>query len=69
MKTRVDDCFAFHYSTDGAEYQMVRVFTLPVGKTVKVGFEAQSPTGEGGYRYYSEISLENKRVKNIRAGE
>jgi len=48
---------------------MVRVFTLPVGKTVKVGFEAQSPTGEGGYRYYSEISLENKRVKNIRAGE
>ena len=65
----MDDCVAFHYSTDGAEYQMVRVFTLPVGKTVKVGFEAQSPTGEGGYRYYSEISLENKRVKNIRAGE
>ena len=67
--SRVDDCFAFHYSADGVEYQMVRVFTLPVGKTVKVGFEAQSPMGEGGYRYYSEISLENKRVKNIRAGE
>ena len=48
---------------------MVRVFTLPVGKTVKVGFEAQSQTGEGGYRYYSEILLENKRAKNIRAGE
>lgn len=48
---------------------MVRVFTLPVGKTVKVGFEAQSPMGEGGYRYYSEISLENKRVKNVREGK
>ena len=67
--SRVDDCFAFHYSTDGVEYNMVRVFTLPVGKTVKVGFEAQSPMGEGGYRYYSEISLENKRVADIRAGK
>lgn len=66
--SRVDDCFAFHYSVDGKEYQMVRVFTLPVGKTVKVGFEAQAPMGEGGNRYYSEISIENKRVKNVRAG-
>lgn len=66
--SRVDDCFAFHYSVDGKEYQMVRVFTLPVGKTVKVGFEAQAPMGEGGNRYYSEITIENKRVKNIRAG-
>lgn len=67
--SRVDDCFAFHYSTDGVEYNMVRVFTLPVGKTVKVGFEAQSPMGEGGYRYFSEISLENRRVKNVREGK
>ncbi len=67
--SRVDDCFGFHYSVDGKEFNMVRVFTLPVGKTVKVGFEAQSPMGEGGYRYYSEISLENRRVKNIREGK
>lgn len=66
--SRVDDCFAFHYSVDGKEYQMVRVFTLPVGKTVKVGFEAQAPMGEGGDRYYSEISIENRRVENVRAG-
>lgn len=66
--SRVDDCFAFHYSVDGVEYNMVRVFTLPVGQTVKVGFEAQAPMGEGGNRYYSEISIENKRVENIRAG-
>lgn len=66
--SRVDDCFAFHYSVDGVEYNMVRVFTLPVGQTVKVGFEAQAPMGEGGNRYYSEISIENRRVENIRAG-
>ena len=67
--SRVDDCFAFHYSADGKEYQMVRVFTLPVGKTVKVGFEAQAPMGEGGERYFSDIVIENKRVENIRAGK
>lgn len=66
--SRVDDCFAFHYSVDGKEYQMVRVFTLPVGKTVKVGFEAQAPMGEGGDRFYSEISIENRRVANVREG-
>ena len=66
--SRVDDCFAFHYSVDGVEYNMVRVFTLPVGQTVKVGFEAQAPMGEGGDRYYSEISIENRRVENVRAG-
>lgn len=58
--SRVDDCFAFYYSIDGEEYQMVRVFTLPVGKTVKVGFEAQAPMGEGGYRYYKNILIEKK---------
>lgn len=66
--SRVDDCFGFHYSVDGEEYQMVRVFTLPVGKTVKVGFEAQAPAGEGGERYYKEIVIENRRVNSIRAG-
>lgn len=66
--SRVDDCFGFHYSTDGKEYQMVRVFTLPVGKSVKVGFEAQAPAGEGGKRYFKEICIENKRIQNIRAG-
>ncbi len=66
--SRVDDCFGFHYSVDGKEFNMVRVFTLPVGKTVKVGFEAQAPAGEGGNRYFKEIVMENKRVENIRAG-
>lgn len=66
--SRVDDCFGFHYSLDGEVWNMVRVFTLPVGKTVKVGFEAQAPMGEGGDRFYTNIAIENKRVENIRAG-
>lgn len=65
---RVDDTFAFHYSLDGEKYSMVRLFTLPVRRTIRVGFEAQSPVGEGGYRYFSKVSLENVRLNNIRAG-
>lgn len=65
---RVGDIFCTHYSLDGETFHMVRLFHLPVPKTVKVGIEAQSPAGEGGLRYYSDISLEYKTVENLRAG-
>lgn len=65
---RVGDVFCTHYSLDGETYYMVRLFHLPVEKKVKVGIEAQSPAGEGGLRFYSDISIENKTVANLRAG-
>ena len=65
---RVGDVFCTHYSLDGETFYMVRLFHLPVEKTVKVGIEAQSPAGEGGMRFYSHISLENRTVENLRAG-
>lgn len=66
---RVGDVFCTHYSLDGENFDMVRLFHLPVEKTVKVGIEAQSPAGEGGLRFYSDISLENCTVANLRAGK
>ena len=66
---RCGDSFAFHYSTDGEKFYMMRFFNLPVDKTVKVGLLAQAPTGNGGIRTYSELTFENKTVKNIRMGE
>ncbi|RPK31428.1 DUF1349 domain-containing protein [Paenibacillus xylanexedens] len=66
--SRVGQSFAFHYSLDGKQFFMVRFFTLSVDEQVKVGFVAQSPTGEGGDRIYSQFSLEHKTVKNIRKG-
>ena len=66
---RVGDVFCTHYSLDGENFDMVRLFHLPVEKTVKVGIEAQSPAGEGGLRFYSDISLENRTVANLRAGK
>lgn len=65
---RRDNVFAVHYSLDGDIYKMARLAYLPVSKTIKVGFEAQSPMGEGGMRYFTDISLVNTSLDNIRNG-
>ena len=65
---RVGDVFCVHYSLDGERFDMVRLFHLPVKESVKVGLEAQSPAGEGGLRFFSDVTLEKKTVKNLRAG-
>jgi len=67
--TRMNQAFAFHYSTDGKNFFMMRVFHLPVSETIKVGLLAQAPIGSGGERHYEGFHLENKTVKNIRVGE
>ena len=70
LKTvRVGDVFSTHYSLDGENYHMVRLFRLPVAKTVKVGLAAQCPLGDGGDRTFDEIKLENKTVGNLRMGK
>ena len=65
---RVGDVFSVLYSLDGERFDMVRLFHLPVAESVKVGLEAQSPAGEGGLRLFSQVSLEQRTVKNLRAG-
>jgi regulation of enolase protein 1 (concanavalin A-like superfamily) len=65
---RVGDVFCTHYSLDGETFYMVRLFHMPAEKSIKVGIEAQSPAGEGGLRFYSDISLEKRSVANLRAG-
>ncbi len=65
---RVGDIFSAHYSLDGETYHMVRLFHLPAKRTIKVGVEAQSPSGDGGNRSYSELKLEHITVQNLRAG-
>jgi hypothetical protein len=66
---RVNNSFSFHYSVDGKSFYMTRFFNLPVEKTIKVGFVAQAPTGDGGERYFEDFSLERRTVENIRFGE
>lgn len=66
--SRKGDIFAVHYSLDGHVYKMARLTYLPMKKTIKVGFEAQSPMGEGGMRYFTNCSLELKTLEDIRDG-
>lgn len=66
---RCGNSFAFHYSVDGKKFYMTRFFNLPVGETVKVGLLPQAPVGNGGTRFYTDLTFEQKTVKNIRMGE
>jgi len=66
---RLGQSFAFHYSIDGINYDMMRFFNLPTEDTLKVGLLAQSPIGDGGVRIYEDLTIENKKVKNIRMGK
>ena len=65
---RAGNAFSFHYSVDGEHFYMTRFFTLPVGDVVKVGLLAQTPVGDGGLRVYEKLTIEQRTVKNLRAG-
>ena len=66
---RVKNNFAIHYSLDGVKFDMVRVLFLPVDKIVKVGIEAQCPTGEGDERIFTDFYIEKRTITNLRAGK
>jgi regulation of enolase protein 1 (concanavalin A-like superfamily) len=65
---RGGDCFAFHASADGALWRLVRYFALDDAAGISVGFEAQSPTGEGCSVRFDEIRYEPRRLTDLRGG-
>ena len=67
--SRIDEAFAFHASLDGATWVFVRFFTLAVpAADAAVGFEAQSPTGEGCRVVFDDIRYEAARLGDLRDG-
>src|SRR5438477_6668899 len=44
---RLGSAFAFHASTDGRRWRLVRYFTFGGNREPAIGFEAQSPAGAG----------------------
>lgn len=67
--SRKEDLFAIHYSHDGDNFKMARLCYLPMQKKIKVGLEAQSPTGNGGTRRFADVSLELRSLEDIRSGK
>jgi regulation of enolase protein 1 (concanavalin A-like superfamily) len=66
---RIASAFALHYSLDGSYWNMVRYFTLGNVESLRVGFEAQSPTGQGCHVVFSEVAYYPGILKDMRNGE
>ena len=68
--SRLGRAFALHASTDGERWNMVRYFALgdPAPETVKIGFVAQSPSGEGTTATFSNICFDTKTLTGVRDG-
>jgi regulation of enolase protein 1 (concanavalin A-like superfamily) len=62
------DCYAFHASTDGARWRLVRYFALDDPAGISVGFEAQSPTGEGCRVTFDDIRYDAGCQTDLRGG-
>jgi hypothetical protein len=66
---RMGEAFGFHYSLDGKYWHMVRFFSLGQVDKLRIGFETQSPTGEGCKAIFSEIVYRPDLLKDMRSGE
>jgi len=59
---------AFHASTDGEYWQLVRHFALDPADALDVGFEAQSPTGDGCTAVFDAIAYRPESLADLRSG-
>jgi regulation of enolase protein 1 (concanavalin A-like superfamily) len=67
---RLGRAYAFHASTDGTAWRLVRHFALaPGGPPPRIGFEAQSPTGGGCTATFERIRFARERLGDLRSGE
>jgi hypothetical protein len=60
--------YAFHASTDGAFWQFVRYFAFGEGAVLSVGFEVQSPLGEGCTARFTDVRFSPTTLAELRDG-
>ena len=65
---RVDQTIALYYSLDGKTFVLVRLFSIPMGDTIKIGLVSQAPTGEAKWHEFSELEITPIRIENLRQG-
>ncbi|MFE2726946.1 DUF1349 domain-containing protein [Kitasatospora sp. NPDC059327] len=66
--SRIDGAFAFHASSDGKRWSLVRQFDLDGSRPVRVGIEAQSPVGQGCEVVFDEIAFTPERLADLLDG-
>lgn len=65
----VGNVYAYHASLDGHQWQLIRVFALDEpGRSPTIGFEAQSPTGDGCHVLFDEIGFDTVSLGDLRDG-
>ena len=65
--SRFSSAFAFHASRDGKRWELVRHFGLPTSD-VQIGFEVQSPTGDGCRAIFADVAYANRQLTELRDG-
>ncbi|QHZ00032.1 hypothetical protein SSPS47_33570 [Streptomyces sp. S4.7] len=67
--SRVGHAIAYHASTDGTTWHLIRYFALDdPARRALTGFEAQSPTGEGCAVTFDEVRFTRDRLADLRDG-
>jgi uncharacterized protein len=68
--TRSGAAWAFHASTDGSRWRLLRYFALggDPAELVRIGFLAQSPAGQGCTATFDHISFRPGAPENLRDG-
>ena len=67
--SRLGQLYAFHSSTNGAKWSLVRAFTLGKNTTDhQIGFVAQAPIGEGCDVAFDQISYSASTLSGLRNG-
>jgi uncharacterized protein len=63
--------FAFHAATDGVHWSLIRHFRLDTGRddAVRIGFLAQSPTGDGCRASFSQLRYLPEALDDLRGGD
>lgn len=59
----------FYHSGDGKKWKLVRVFSLDAREDLRVGFEAQSPVGDGSKAVFEQIDYRAAGIADLFAGE
>ncbi len=59
---------AFHYSTNGKLWHLVRVFPNTGEGMIQIGFGSQSPTGQGCLTKFDSIEYKEGSLKDLRDG-
>lgn len=67
--TRVGNTYVFYTSPDGKAWQVARSFLLPGGLATSLGFEAQSPLGQGFDARFDQLRFEQRTPKDYWQGE